>query len=327
MRPISSILPTRTVATVLLVAMLVLAGCTGGDVAADGADGPTTVGENGGDGDGAASADGADDGDGGDGAGDRDGSGDDGASDGAAGDDSGDTVALDESAWNGYTGNLESVESYTVRSTFTSSEADGSGSGESVVKVDGDRAYQRFSVDGDGESVAFEYYHDGDDTVYSKFGAGGSAFYRAYDASDAPINSYADPLREDTEVSTGQQGGGGSQVDGSVGTVPEFRDEGVVQTADGPRHKYVIDDVSQLPAETRDGAGGEITDVYLELLVDEDRGLPTNYVYRVTVDQSGSADPVTSEFTLTYSDFGSTTIEEPDWLDEAKASGTSGYGG
>lgn len=211
-------------------------------------------------------------------------------------------------------GSMEERGSYTVDVEFETSGQDGSGRGEGTIMIDLERRtmYQTMSVSSGGQSTTLEYYLPPEEnTLYMRFGSGGRTFYQKQSFSESGVSFFTDPVRSD--ASSGE-----SDLETGFEELPEFRDEGVVQTEQGPLHKYVVDDPAQLDPASRDAYGGEVTELEIALFVDDDSGLPARYEFTVTVDPEGDAGPRTTTMTIVYRDVGSTTVSEPGWYDEAQ---------
>lgn len=209
---------------------------------------------------------------------------------------------------------MEERGSYTVDFEFESSGASGSAQGEGTIMIDLERqtTYQTLSVGSGGQSSSIEYYLPPDEnTLYMRFESGGREFYQTQSFSESGLSLFTDPVRSDANS-------GSSDVETGFEQLPEFRDEGVVQTEQGPLHKYVVDDPSQLDSATRDAYGGEVTELEIALFVDDDSGLPARYEFTLTVDPEGDAGPRTTTMTVVYRNIGSTTVSQPGWYDEAK---------
>ena len=295
------------IGTVLLVLLVVLAGCTGGGGAADGggdgaADGDSTPGGSG-DATGSAGPDAS-----GDGPTDAPG---DGSTDGG----DGDSAEL-EARYDEYASNLRELGSYTATYTWAT-EGDDAGANSSfqgVARVDleAESAYVvQTSVSGGQTNTAELFWPEGEDVVYTRIEVGETAFYRQSSREQSMLTLWTDPLLgSDTVPNAGASVG--------TGTVGAYRDEGIVSTADGPRHRYVITDVTAASVEGY--SGEEVTDYYTEVLVDDEREIVTDYVVQVTyAGTNGTAGIESFAFELTYRDVGSTTVPTPEWLAEAKA--------
>lgn len=285
----------RSLLVVLLVALTVLAGCSGGggpsaDATATAT--PTAAGTDAPDDDSGATATPA----------------------GATPTDEPPAGATFDETYEQSVDSMEQRGSYTVDYEFESSGESGSAQGEGTIMIDLERQtmYQTLSVGSGGQSTSLEYYLPPDgDTLYMRFESGGRTFYQKQSFADSGVSFFTDPVRSNANS-------GSSDVETGFEQLPEFRDEGIVQTEQGPLHKYVVDDTSQLDAATREAYGGEVTELEIALYVDDDSGLPARYEFTLTVDPEGDAGPQTTEMTVVYRNIGSTTVSEPGWYDEAK---------
>lgn len=293
------------IGTVLVVLLVVLAGCTGGGGAGGGAggagDGASSSGGSGGSGGSSGSEDSGDDPVEGDG---------DGSTDG----DGGDSAAFEEE-YDEYASNLRELGSYTATYTW-SAEGDDAGANSSfqgIVRVDleADSAYMvQTSVSGGQTTTVELFWPEGEDVVYTRFDVGETSVYQQSPREQSMLTLWTDPL-----LGSGSVPNAGANV--GTGAVGAYRDEGIVSTADGPRHRYVINDVTAASVEGY--SGGEVTDYYTEVLVDDERDIVTDYVVQVTyAGTNGTAGIESFTFELTYRDVGSTTVPTPEWLAEAK---------
>jgi len=98
---------------------------------------------------------------------------------------------------------------------------------------------------------------------------------------------------------------------GSAGTAdtPTFRATGTVQTDDGPRERYVVDDPTQLGADA-----SRYDSVSIEAFVDPDTDLITRYRYEATLDTEEGTQ--TTIYELTYERYGAVDIAAPDWYED-----------
>jgi hypothetical protein len=283
----------KRVATVLVV----LAGCAGGG--GIGGEATASVG-----GDGSAETDGsgvsgdADDG----GGSSRDGT-------------EGEGTEFDPSAEE-YTTNLREFGTYTATVEWSMGErtSDVNGSFEAVVRADveSESAYMLQTIPGDSNgTVTVElFWPESGDTVYTRYDTGGSVHYRSAPRNESMLTLWTEPgLGAGAVPSTGTSPGPGS--------FGGFRDTGVVSTDEGPRQRYVVDEGTADRLEN--ASDGAVTEYYVEVLVDEERGIVTDYVARMTYNGTSASDPRSIEFELSYRDVGSTTVPTPGWLSEAEA--------
>ncbi len=218
----------------------------------------------------------------------------DGAGDGASGDV--DLVEDPDAA-------LAAAGSYTTTWALRTAE-DGESAGETVfttaVDLDAERTAFSMRVTEDGETqTAMETFH-ADGTTYQRTGQGDDV---SYTAREAPF---------DDEASFGF---GGSALYGA-GELEEFDYQGT-ETFDGVEvHRYELDErTSWVTGQGRTDAGVQFTEFTYVVLVDED-GLVRSESWEARgTDEDGTQ--VVVEFAYTVTDVGSTTVADPDWLDEA----------
>lgn len=227
------------------------------------------------------------------------------ATPGATATPSGDPAA-GESSFGAYNQNLRQASSYTVTYDISVSGSDGGTlSGTVMADLDRETAYQSLNFDDDESSASFEYYQpSGEGYVYTRITSEGQSFYQRSEADQTALMLFAEP--------TYASGSGAG-----FAAAPEFRDEGIVNTAEGPRHRYVIDDIDQLPREST-ASYEDIRSVNFVILVDERRSLVTDVDYQITYVPAGSDEVVTVDFQLSYTNIGSTTVSEPAWYSEAQ---------
>lgn len=316
--------------TVILVALLVaLAGCgglTGGTPTADDADGESGDGGDGGDGADSDGAAGDDDGSAGDGSG-----GDDSDGDGSDGDTSGDGegdsstptpdggVADTPTATpgSGETGNegssafldrhvdaVGSADGYVV--SFTANVWSGGSwanlSGTNRVDLTTSESRQRITVRTQGESIEYDYYRPPDsDTIHFCLVMQGSCFnQQSFSAGDRNTQAYANYSNP-------------FAVTSNATDVPNFRDEGVVDTDDGERRKYVADDVSQFGA---DDDNIEYETVSVEVLVDPETNRITDFRWDIEYTNPETGEESQFFYEITYDEWGSVDVTQPDWYDD-----------
>jgi len=300
----------RRVATVLVVLLVVIAGCAG-----SGGTGGEATASVGGDGSGETDGSGV--------SGDDDGSvGASGASDdaeeggGSSRDgDGGESDDFDPSA-DEYATNLREFGTYTATVEWSMGErtSDVNGSFEGVVRADveSESAYMLRTIPGgsNGTVTVELFWPESGDTVYTRYDTGESVHYRSAPRNESMLTLWTEPgLGAGAVPSTGTSPGPGS--------FGGFRDTGVVSTDEGPRQRYVVDEGA---AERLENAtDGAVTEYYVEVLVDEERGIVTDYVARMTYNGTSASDPRSIEFELSYRDVGSTTVPTPEWLSEAEA--------
>lgn len=220
-----------------------------------------------------------------------------------------------------HTENLREAGSFTVRLNGTSTVGNDTSTQQTVIRADleSNRTYQRSQVDqslaGQSSGVESELYVD-NGTGYARFvlGSGNQsqAQYQTVDLSQLPPGSSApseqfltlDQYFAITEGANWTQQG-----------TESFRGTTVT--------RYTIEGDYNESALTG-GTAANVTDFGATLLVTGD-GTVRSFGFNATVEQQGRAVNVSN--TIVVTDVGSTAVEEPDWLDEARnASGGQGGG-
>lgn len=207
--------------------------------------------------------------------------------------DAGNLTALDQQLLDSHSLALLSAGSYSVE--VSTSGADSATTTVASVNLTAKSTYEQLTTITSGTAFNLEVYRSpGSDTVYTQVGSGDSASY----SSEAATGNFTE--REIsapyliTDVSYQQFG-------------TETVDNTTVQ-------RYVANDVGRVTASS-EGWGGLVTNISSTVLVDPDR----NLVYEIDADYavSSGGEIVNRSYTVTYSDVGSTTVSEPDWLSEA----------
>ena len=276
---------SSTVLTVLAALLVVLAGCGGGAVS-DGGDGSASS-------DGSSGSDGSSSGDG------DASSSDGGGGDGAAGDEERELSVTDSEQA------LRDAGSFTATWQFSMVDANGTETSMSstyTVDLDGERSRESFSIDGEAEAVEFEtFYADG--MAYTKLGDDEQAFYQVRpDDTDLVENALARGI-------TGYEEFDDARFDGT-------------ETFDGTEvSRYVYSDPTVWRQYQTGSFGTEenvtITDFTVVVLVDSD-GFARSTGWTVT-GETVDGETVSADWRYTVTDVGSTSVEDPDWLEEARA--------
>ena len=260
--------------SILVVLLVVLAGCTGGGTP----DAP--AGGNGG----------------------SSGSGGSGSSggDGGAGDDDF-TVADPERV-------LRDAGSFTSTWTFTMVDSEGTEStmrNTFAVDLERNRTSESLSMTGQQAGVSYERF-TGDGTSYTRFGDGDQLVYQVM------------PVQDDPVASALARGAGLSYDDfEDAQTVGTETFDGVAVT----RYEYTDPVLWRQYGTTTFGTDENVTvtDFTLVALVDEE-GLARSTGWTL-VGETEDGEPVTAEWRFEVTDVGSTAVEDPDWLAEARAQG------
>lgn len=204
---------------------------------------------------------------------------------------------------------IAAADSYTVDFTLTSENAEGTidFDGRIMVAADGTQ-YTDWTIDlSSGQTiVAEQYLPAGETIVYSRVTFGDDdPFVSSTERSENTIPAGLDNPYELT---------GGEGPDDA----PEWRYEGIVQTPDGPRGKYVVDSVDQLSSTSPTYEPNlEYRDVEFIVYVDPDTDQVTRMVYTAVFFDTEAGIEENRNFEFRYVDVGSTTIDRPDWVDQA----------
>jgi len=187
--------------------------------------------------------------------------------------------------------------------------------GYAVVYIGDDAALQE-----DEQNVTLSGVVEGDERRrYTEFGNVSVDRYTA--GSDAPTYARTD---RDSEVSYSREQSG---VDlSTVSEVPldaeDFADwEYEVETVGtdrGERVKYAADDPAAAPDRVLESIDGEVTDITFRVYVDPDRDLVTDIEYGVEISREEGT--VTAALNYQVYGLGRASVQEPDWLDEARES-------
>ncbi|MEF8877162.1 MAG: hypothetical protein V5A60_10615 [Haloarculaceae archaeon] len=272
---------------ILLVVVVVLAGCLGGGAP------EAPAGGSGGSGDGGS---GSSDGGGGDG-----GAGD-GESDGAE-----DLAVVDSERL------LREAGSFTSSWSFSMVDAEGTESTVTntfAVDLDANRTSETLAFVGDQEGTSYDRFTAAG-TSYTRYGDGEQTFYQMMPVQDDPVGS--------------------ALARGAAVTYDDFEDARFVgtETFDGvPVDRYEYTD----PLLWRQYGAGTfgteenvtVTEFTVVVLVDGD-GLARSTGWTL-VGETDAGETVTAEWRFEVTDVGSTTVADPDWLEEARAQGANPAG-
>jgi len=194
-------------------------------------------------------------------------------------------------------GEREGYEAQFVVNTSTANGQWTNLSSALTVDLTTDERLQRTTVRSEsGQTVGWELYRPADSsTVYTCTQFQGECYRQQTLDDDSATN------RSFYNVSAPA---------GSAGTAdtPTFRAAGTVQTDDGPRERYVVDDPAQLGANA-----SRYDSVSIEVFVDPDTDLITRYRYEATLDTDGG--PQATIYELTYERYEPVDIDAPDWYE------------
>ncbi|MFC6975449.1 hypothetical protein ACFQL1_13585 [Halomicroarcula sp. GCM10025709] len=278
------------ITTLLVVLTVVVAGCGGMGVGDGASNGDGASGSDGGASDG-SSSDGASGSDGGS------------SADGAAGD--GAAATTDEFAVGDADRLLRDAGSFTAEWSFAVTESDGNTSTVTNtyrVNLAENRSYEAFETAGTDGAVAYESFY-ADDMTYTKYGDDTESFYQVAPQQTTVFDNARNRALYDYDDFEDAQFVGTEQFDGVTVERYEYSDPTVWRNygagAFGSDENVTINDFTVV------------------VLVDED-GLArsTEWTVRGVTD---TGEPVSAAWSYTLTDVGSTTVADPDWLDDAKA--------
>jgi len=205
---------------------------------------------------------------------------------------------------------LRAAGSFTTDWSYTVTDVDGTTTSVNDtyrVDLENDRSYERLSTAGPAAETTVETYVAGG-TSYNRVGASGDAYYQT---SDQPPNVF--------ETATGRASGFYSDFEEDatfVGT----------ETFDGDtvsRYEYSDADAwgsynnALRSAAFSSSSNVTITEFEVAILVDGD-GVGRLTTFTVS-GETDDGTQVSAEWRYSVTDIGSTTVDEPDWLDEARA--------
>ena len=281
-------LPHHRLLTVLLVTLVVLAGCLGGADMDTGTDtptaSPTTTSQ---------------------------------ATGESTGDDApaaGTHPLASKTLATSHTTSLRDAESFTldysVRTTRSTPNETSEFAFDWTVRADVDSGTQLIhaNVSGIGDqpntTMAFDLYITPDGTAVQRSSFGGSVQYQRVPADEYNLSTYLSAMNVTTDLDPESE---------------NFTYEGTT-TVDGETlHVYTVSDVDQLSlpdsaASTAEFDTSSVSVFDLRLLVD-DAGVIRQLTYDVEVTEGDEV--IRLQFELRYSDIGTTVVEEPDWVSEA----------
>ncbi|KTG28040.1 DUF7537 family lipoprotein [Haloferax profundi] len=207
---------------------------------------------------------------------------------------------------------LRDAGSFTSSWSLTTVDSTGSQSmltNTYYVDLEANRTSETFTISGDEAGVSYERFI-ADGTSYTRLGNDTEAFYQVLPADDNQIE-YA-------------------LARGASFTYDDFSDATFVgtETFDGvtvDRYEYTDPMLWRQYGVTAFGSDENvtITDFTLVVLVDED-GLARSSSWDLR-GETEAGDPVSAEWRFELTDVGTTSVSDPDWLDEARAQTTATY--
>jgi hypothetical protein len=200
---------------------------------------------------------------------------------------------------------LREAGSFTAEWSFSVTESDGNTSTVTNayrVNLAQNRSYESFETIGTDGGIAYESFY-ADDMTYTKYGDGTESFYQIAPQQTSVFDNARNRALYDYDDFEDAQLVGTEQFDGITVERYEYSDPTVWRNygagAFGSDQNVTINDFTVV------------------VLVDGD-GLARSTEWTV----SGVTDtgvPVSANWSYTLTDVGSTTVADPDWLDEAKA--------
>jgi ribosomal protein L27 len=208
---------------------------------------------------------------------------------------------------------LRDAGSFTSSWTFTMVDADGAESSTThsfAVDLEANRTMESLSTAGERAGASYERF-TADGTSYTRFGEGEEVFYQVVPVADDPVAS--------------------ALARGAAFTYDDLSDARRVgtETFDGvsvDRYEYTDPMLWRQYGTTAFGTEENVTvtDFTLVALVDGD-GLARSTGWTLT-GETEDGRTVTAEWRFEVTDVGSTTVADPDWLDEASTAGQAPSG-
>ncbi|PSQ43334.1 hypothetical protein BRD17_06505 [Halobacteriales archaeon SW_7_68_16] len=212
-----------------------------------------------------------------------------------------------------HTRTLVTASNYTVDYRVSGDTSFGQATLDGLVlvgqEIDGTTLFQRLSGNASGTSISIERYKPlNEAVVYSQLAIGDSPQYRRQSPAESGVSTFQQPFRRGDTVFT---------------AIPNFTDEGIVDTATGPRRLFTVTELSQLGSGATEGPS-RLVEIDISMLYDEDRQLVTRLVYNATLMTDGER--TRAALTIDYGNLGTTPIQRPPWFTEAvrRTSGDSG---
>ncbi|WP_435363515.1 DUF7537 family lipoprotein [Haloarchaeobius sp. DYHT-AS-18] len=170
--------------------------------------------------------------------------------------------------------------------------------------IDGTLAGDGFTTSDDNSTMQFDLYVSPDGTATQRSAFGDTVQYQQADAAQYDVSTYLTAMNATSALDP---------------EAANFTYDGPT-TVDGETlYVYTVSDLDQLylPTDQADASAFDYSSVSkfdLRLVVD-DAGTLREMQYDLEVTEDGSK--LNLHFELSYTELGTTTVEEPDWLDEA----------
>ena len=203
---------------------------------------------------------------------------------------------------------LRTAGSFTTQWSYTVQQADGTTTqfnNTYEVDLDANRSREVYSTSGPDAQTDYEIFVS-EGTSYTRYGSGDDAFYQSGDAPSSVFDS-----------ATGRAAGFYNNLEDDATFEGTETYDGVTVS----RYDYTDTDAWGTYNQAITGATFDtdeevtVTDFSITVLVDDD-GIArlTTWTF---VGETASGDQVSIEWSYSITDIGSTTVEDPDWLDEA----------
>lgn len=205
---------------------------------------------------------------------------------------------------------LREAGSFTTSWDYTITQADGTTmqfNNSYRVDLDANRSIERYGSTGGEAGFDYTTFVD-EDTSYTRYGSGENVFYQI---SDQPQSVFDDATNRastfDTYLEEDARFVGTESFDGDTVSRYEYTDADAWRTYNQGLASGTFDTEEEVT----------ITDFGITVLVDE------NNIGRLTTwtltGETESGETVTAEWSYSLTDIGSTSVDDPDWLDEAQA--------
>lgn len=194
---------------------------------------------------------------------------------------------------------LEAAGGYVATMTVRSSGSDSTGSFRGGLRADLTTDSFRWDLTtrtAQG-TVTFETYRPPNSgTLFICFIVGGECSQRSTTAASESTIPDANPM---SATRANQR--------------PNFTDEGVVETENGSRHRYVADGVDSLPPDARSADWGSYESFRMELYFEPETGILRKYVIDATIRTDDET--IESRSVVRITDARNVTVSAPEWYD------------
>ncbi len=197
---------------------------------------------------------------------------------------------------------LSKHDNYTQTMNFTSTESEGKINLSVQVDEANERANMDGRIEGEGEELlSVELYQD-ENMTYEKTDM--PLFGTVYNTSEEPFSSFRENQTNDTDMDQWLANS-------------SFEEGDTVTRDDETLYRYNATDVDEPDAFTNTSgvSNGSIDSFNATLLVDEE-GIVRSFEFDIAYTADGETEETMGELRVT--DVDSTTVNEPDWLEEAE---------